>query len=116
MDGKIKTWLYDMLKAIEEIENFLGNAPRRYADYCSNVLLRRGVERNIEIIGEATSRILKADPAFPIANARKIVDTRNYVIHGYDSLRDDIVWSIVINHLPQLKAEVEKLLKSSASI
>jgi uncharacterized protein with HEPN domain len=38
------------------------------------------------------------------------VDTRNYVIHGYDSLRDDIIWSIVVNHLPPLRAEVEKLL------
>ncbi len=111
MDERIKTWLYDILKAIEDIEDFLGDGPRRYADYAANRMLSSAVERKIEIIGEATGRILKIDPAFPITSARKIVDTRNYVIHGYDSLRDDIVWSIVINHLPPLKAEVGRLLE-----
>lgn len=46
-----------------------------------------------------------------ITNARKIVDARNYIIHGYDSLSADILWSIVVNHLPVLKEEVEQLLK-----
>ncbi len=110
MEEQIKTWLYDIRKAIEEIDNFLGDSPRRYADYVANRMLSSAVERKIEIIGEAVNRILKVDPAFPITSARKIVDTRNYVIHGYDSLRDDIVWSIVINHLPPLRAEVERLL------
>jgi uncharacterized protein with HEPN domain len=36
---------------------------------------------------------------------------RNYVIHGYDSLKPEIVWAIVINHLPPLRAEVERLLR-----
>lgn len=43
-------------------------------------------------------------------NSRKIVDTRNRIIHGYDSVSDDIIWSIVINHLRILKIEIEKLL------
>ena len=46
-----------------------------------------------------------------ITSARRIVDTRNYVIHGYDSVTDDIMWGIVVRHLPLLKAEVEKLLE-----
>ena len=46
-----------------------------------------------------------------ITNARKIVDARNYIVHGYDSLSVDILWSIVVNHLPRLKNEVEKLLQ-----
>lgn len=56
------------------------------------------------------NRILKEIPDIPISSSRKIVDTRNYVIHAYDSLRPDILWSIVINHLPLLKSEVEALL------
>ena len=39
------------------------------------------------------------------------MDTRNSVIHGYDSVTDDVMWGIVIRHLPLLKAEVEKLLE-----
>ena len=49
-----------------------------------------------------------------ITNARKIVDARNYIIHDYDSLSVDILWSIVVNHLPHLKSEVEKLLQESS--
>jgi uncharacterized protein with HEPN domain len=45
----------------------------------------------VEIIGEALSRILKRDGAIVITNSRKIVDTRNRIIHGYDSVSDDVI-------------------------
>ncbi len=57
------------------------------------------------------SRILKEDRSIAITNSRKIVDARNYIIHGYDSLSADILWSIVINHLSKLKDEVQILLE-----
>ncbi len=63
---------------------------------------------NIAIIGEAMNHILKIDKDISITNARKIVNTRNYVIHGYDSLRYEILWAIVIKELPILKDEIEK--------
>lgn len=102
--------LQDILIAIAEIESFFEGRKKTYDDFCSDILLRRGVERNIEIIGEATNRILKENLEIRITNARKIVDARNYISHGYDSVSEDIIWSIVINHLPKLKAEVESLL------
>ena len=72
--------------------------------------MRRGIEREIEIIGEAINRILKIDQEIQIENARQIVDTRNWVIHGYDKVDDAIIWGIVSNHLPKLKKEIEELL------
>ena len=56
------------------------------------------------------SRILKRDDTVELTNARKIIETRNRIIHGYDTVSDEIIWSIVINHLPLLKQEVEQLL------
>lgn len=82
----------------------------RFDIYLSDVCLRRAVERDITIIGEAMNRLLKLAPDIEITAARKIVDTRNYVIHSYDNVTDDIMWGIVVRHLPLLKAEVEKLL------
>ena len=76
----------------------------------NDIKTRRAVERNIEIIGEAMDRILKRDKLFQLPNSRKIVDTRNRIIHGYDTVSDEIIWGIVIKHLPALKAEIEKLL------
>lgn len=65
---------------------------------------------NLSIIGEATNRILRINPDIEITNARQIVGTRNYLIHGYDSLRLEMLWAIIINDLPKLKVEVENLL------
>ena len=75
-----------------------------------NLRTKRAVERNIEIIGEALSRILKQDETIRITNSRKIVDTRNRIIHGYDSVSDDVIWGIVIRHLPILQTEIQTLL------
>ncbi len=110
MDDAIKKHLSDILLAIEEIEDFLGDGTKLFDDFFNNLCLRRAIERNIEIIGEAMNRILKMESTIQITNSRKIVDARNYIIHGYDSLSADILWSIVVNHLPKLKLEVEKLL------
>ncbi len=103
--------LQDILTAIEEIDSFFGSVPKLFNEFAENLCLRRAVERNIEVIGEAMNRILKSNADVQISNARKIVDARNYIIHGYDSLSVDILWSIVINHLPKLKVEVTELLK-----
>ena len=65
---------------------------------------------NVAIIGEAMNKALKIKEDLPITNARKIVNTRNYVIHGYDSLRNEILWAIVIRDLPVLKDEVNSLM------
>ena len=56
------------------------------------------------------NRILKEDSEIIISNSRKIVDVRNRIIHGYDSVSDDVIWGIVIRHLPILQKEVEKML------
>ncbi len=83
---------------------------RDFFEYQQNKLLRRGIEREIEIIGEATNRILKLDESIKIENARQIIDTRNWVIHGYDKVDDVVIWGIISKHLPKLKEDIEKLL------
>ena len=112
MDDLIKKHLQDILTAVEKIESFFGHKPKLFEDFYSNLCLRRAIERNIEIIGEAMNRILKTDRNIAITNSRKIVDARNYIIHGYDSLSADILWSMVINHLPKLEDEVTALLNN----
>ncbi|WP_236994917.1 DUF86 domain-containing protein [Christiangramia fulva] len=64
----------------------------------------------MEIIGEAVNRILKKNKNFQLENAQKIIGTRNRIIHGYDMVSDELIWSIVINNLPKLKQEVENKL------
>ena len=61
MDHDIKAWLYDILNAIMEIESFFNDSTKEFAKYQVDLRTKRAVERNIEIIGEALSRILKCD-------------------------------------------------------
>lgn len=111
MDNKIKTWLFDIKKSINEINTFFDDEQRIFENFQKDLRTKKAIERNLEIIGEAISRILKKDNSIKISNARKIVDTRNRIIHGYDTVSDEVIWGIVINYLPKLKDEVKDLLK-----
>jgi uncharacterized protein with HEPN domain len=109
MENEIKTWLEDITNAIQEIVEFLPEK-KIFSEFQKDLKTKRAIERNLEIIGEAINRILKADPEIKITHARKIVDTRNRISHGYDTVSDDIIWAIVIRDLDFLKQEVEDLL------
>lgn len=108
MESEIRIWLADIKKAISEINQFLP-AEKNFLLFQQDLKTIRAVERNLEIIGEAINRILKVEPAIQITHARRIVDTRNRIIHGYDTVSEDIIWAIVIRELPNL--ELEALLK-----
>lgn len=110
MKPDIKKHLYDVNVSINSIFEYLGDK-RDFTEYLKNKLLRRAVEREIEIIGEAINRALKEDPDLQIENAKRIVDTRNWVIHGYDKVDDVIIWEIVINHLPKLQKEIKNFFE-----
>lgn len=110
MDNRANKYLEDILNAVEEIEEVISDKGRDYNNFSKDFVFRKFVERNIEIMGEAMNRILKTEPRINITAARKIVDTRNYVVHAYDSLRPDILWAIVIKHIPLLGKEVRQLL------
>ena len=110
MDSEIKTWLYDILQSISEVESYYEDKPKVFEEYLTDNKTKRAIERDLEIIGEAVNRILKKNKSFKLDNAEKIIGTRNRIIHGYDSVSDHMIWSIVINHLPKLKKEVKQLL------
>lgn len=110
MDRHLKAHLYDISTAIDEIQSFFEQVPRRFDEYGSNLMLRRAIERNVGIIGEAVNKIIKDNPEIEISNARAIIATRNRVIHDYAAVTDDVMWKIVINDLPKLKAEIETLM------
>lgn len=109
MIEEIKSWLIDIDTAIGEIDSFLP-AKRDFSEFRKDLKTKRAIERNIAIIGEAMSRTLKKDPSIKITNSRKIVDTRNRIIHGYDKVSDEILWGIVNKSLPILKKEIDQLI------
>ncbi len=110
MNRDVIKCLTDIDLALNSISEYLGEK-KDFTEYQKNKMLRRAVEREFEIIGEAVSRILKIDTEFQIDEARRIVNTRNWVIHGYDKVDDEIMWGIISNDLAKLQHQVKKLLE-----
>ncbi len=111
MQHSIEMYLLDISNAIDSIFEYLGEE-RDFKNYESNKLLRRAIERELEIIGEATNRIIRLDPNIDISNSRRIVDLRNWVIHAYDNVDNVIIWGIINKDLPLLKKQVSQLFEN----
>ena len=109
MDNEIKKYLFDIQESIDSIHKYLGEK-RDFKVYIADKMLRRAVEPEFEIIGEAMSRIEKLDSTIGISSKRQIISMRNRVIHGYDKIDNEIIWGIIVRHLPTLKLEIDSLL------
>lgn len=110
MEEKHLKWLHDIKVSIFEIEDFLEEHGKTFETYKNNLLLKKAIERNLEIIGEAVNRITREYPEIKIENARGIIGLRNLIIHSYDNITDETIWAIILNHLPKLKKEILVLL------
>lgn len=109
MNNELLKFLFDIRVSIESIENYLG-ASNDFDAYKANKMLRRAIEREFEIIGEALNYIDKIDPTIKITSKKQIIGMRNRVIHSYDKIDDEIVWGTIVRHLPTLKEEISKLI------
>jgi len=109
MDDRIKKYLYDILNSIDAIDEYL-NHRRDFNDFKRKVI-KRAIEREFEIIGEAIKRILLIDADVEISHSKRIIGLRNHISHAYDSVLDEILWGIIVRHLPLLESEVKTLLE-----
>jgi uncharacterized protein with HEPN domain len=96
--------LWDAAEACRRIEEFVRGKSQR--DFESSELLRSAVERQLEIIGEALNKASMHWPqlSFEVPEIPRIVGLRNRLIHGYDSVDDELVWDVVVSKVPPLRA------------
>ncbi len=109
-DEKIMTYLQDVLDAINDLQSCFVGFPNRYDLFEKDIMRKCVVERKVEIMGEAINRIKKTDSSVVIPNARAIIDTSNRIIHAYDNVQPDFLWSLVLRHIPELKKDIERIL------
>lgn len=107
---EVLTYLQDVLDAINDMQSCFVGFPHRYDLFEKDMMRRCVVERKVEIMGEAINRIKKTDSSVNVPNARAIIDTRNRIIHAYDNVQSDFLWSLVVRHIPELKKDIERII------
>jgi uncharacterized protein with HEPN domain len=110
MQIEARKLLEDIRQATELITGFVEG--KSMAEYRSDALLRSGVERQFQIIGEALSRLARVAPSVSgrLTYASRVIAFRNILVHGYDIVEDETVWDIVQTHLPALRRDVDAML------
>ena len=102
--------LGQIVEFADEIAALLATRTRKDLD--SNREFRRALERCVELIGEAASRLPENWRASHAEIPwRQIIAMRNIMIHGYDVVVSDVLWDVATNDVPKLREEIERLLK-----
>jgi uncharacterized protein with HEPN domain len=100
--------LEQMRDHAKEAMNLLASKGR--ADLETDRVLSLAVVRLLEILGEAARRVpSETQQMHPSIPWSFIIGMRNRLIHGYDRVDLDIVWSVVVDDLPPLVAHLEEI-------
>lgn len=101
--------LKDILEAIIRIEKYSVQGKTSFEE---DELIQTWFVQNLQIIGEA-SRSLSGD--FRAQNSEmpwsQMIGMRNILVHNYFEIDTEIVWSVIERNLPQLKAQIETILR-----
>jgi uncharacterized protein with HEPN domain len=113
MTDEAKKRLLDALAACQRISEVTKDLD--FSRYEADWVLRSAVERQLEIIGEALNRAEDERPSLreELPELRRIVGIRHRVIHGYDSVDDEIIWDVVQTKVPVLIEQLNELLGTS---
>lgn len=111
MNKEAKRRLLDGLNACRAIGQFV--VGRTFEEYERNLMLRSAVERQFEILGESLHHAEIADETVlaEVTDLRMIVGLRNRIVHGYDTVDDEILWRLLHDELPRLVQQLEAALK-----
>jgi len=103
--------LWDICHAADAVATFTRG--KGLEDYKWDSFLRSAVERQLIILGEAVVQLSKLTPelAERIPERGSIIAFRNLLIHGYAAVVDEIVWEVVEDDLPALRASAARLIE-----
>jgi uncharacterized protein with HEPN domain len=109
MQPKVLKYILDIQSVINEIEGVKEKTENNFNLFHSDIILRRAIERDLEISGEAVKKMLEIDPSIRISSAKKIIGLRNIIAHAYDSIEPELIWGIIQKDIPHLENEVNSL-------
>jgi uncharacterized protein with HEPN domain len=109
----IHNYLKDILLHIAEIEQIQADA-KDLEGFKKNFYFNRTSERNFLIIGEIVKKLATLNPELlmHLRNRENIIGLRNFFAHAYDTVDNEQMWLFIVKRAPELKEDINKLLKS----
>ena len=105
-------YVRDMLQACERVTAYTAGMDQ--ADFLSDRRTYDATLRNLELVGEAATRVPAAvRDAHAEIPWRDVIGTRNRIIHGYLGIDDDLIWGIVSRSVPKLTPHLRALLEEA---
>ena len=108
----INEYLKDILIYVLEIEQIQKDA-KNIEGFKNNFYYKRTAERNFLIIGEIIKKLSTLNPEIliQIRNREHIIGLRNFLAHAYDTVDEEQMWLFIIKRTPELKEDINKILK-----
>ena len=99
-----------ILQAIERIKRYtLG---KTFEDFIANDMMYYAVVKNIEILGEASNMLTEEFRLnHPQTPWKQVSGMRNYIVHEYFQVDNNVVWDVITNDLPILEKQITEYLK-----
>lgn len=109
MNEKAIKRLHDAFAAANELQRIGATHSRK--EFLDDYILQLAVWKLVEIVGEALRQAEIVEPGVKdlVPDLRRIVDTRNRIAHGYDSVSFSLLWDIASHHINPLVDDLEKV-------
>ncbi|MBN7811191.1 DUF86 domain-containing protein [Algoriphagus sp. H41] len=95
MNPKVLKYILDIESILWELDQIKLRVGNDFSQYKKDFVVKRAVERDLEIIGEAVKKLVSQAPEIKLSSVKKIIGLRNRISHAYDSLEDELIWSIL---------------------
>jgi uncharacterized protein with HEPN domain len=108
-DQRDAAYLWDMLDAAQTVEQLSSGLD--FFQYSNDRRTQLAVERSLEIIGEAARRVSDSfQNSHPEIPWRQIIGQRNVLIHEYGEVKQERIWKVVKENIPQLVDQLKKFV------
>ncbi len=110
---RIPDYLEHILVALKRIFDYVEDIGE--VDFLTNALVQDAVLRNLEIIGEASNKLVRYHDKFikqyPDVPWEDMYWMRNRISHGYFSIDFEIIWKTIEQDLPTLEEQIQNIYK-----